>query len=85
MRGSAVRPMKSGLSSLTAQSMSEPARRGVHLGVHADDHVALLQAQREQRLQAVRADAEVGAGRISACHSSTEGSAGGAARSWPRR
>ena len=37
----------------------EPPRRGVHLGVHPDDDVALLEAQPEQRLEAVRPDAEV--------------------------
>ena len=62
VRSNAVRPMKSALSSFTAQSMFEPPRGGVHLGVHADDHVALLQAQGEQRLQPVRPHAEVAAG-----------------------
>ena len=38
---------------------AEAARRRVELGVHADDHVALLEPQPEQRLQAVRPDAEV--------------------------
>ena len=67
--------------------MSEPARRGIQLGVHADDHVTLLEAQREQRLQAVGSDAQVATrASISARHSSTERvDRDGAARTRPRR
>ena len=59
VRSSAARPMNRGLSIRAAQSMPEAARRRVELGVHADDHVALLEPQPEQRLEAVRRDAEV--------------------------
>ena len=55
----------------------EPPRRRVELGVHADDDVALLEPEPEQRLEAVRPDAEVRAERpCSARHSSTDRSTG---------
>ena len=63
VRSSAARPMNRGLSIRTAQSIPTPARRRVELGVHADDHVALLEPQPEQRLEAVRPDPEVRAER----------------------
>ena len=48
-----------GLVHLHRPVHAEAARRGVELGVHADDDVALLEPQAEQRLQAVGLDAEV--------------------------
>src|SRR3954452_148565 len=40
---------------------AQPARRRVELGVHPDDDVTLLEAEAEQRLEPVRADAEIAA------------------------
>ena len=53
---SALWPRKNGLFILTAQSMSNPARGGVELGIHPDDHVSLLQPQPKQGLQTMRLD-----------------------------
>ena len=39
----------------------DPARGGVELGVHPDDHVTLLEPEPEQGLEPVRPDPEVGA------------------------
>ncbi len=65
---------------------AEPARGRVELGVHADDDVALLEPQPEQRLEAVRPDAEVRAERPSApATARPSGRPGGAARRRPRR
>ncbi len=39
----------------------DPPRRRIELGVHPDDDVALLEAEPEQGLEAVRADSKVAA------------------------
>ena len=59
VRSSAARPMNARLVHPGRPVHPEAARRRVELRVHPDDDVALLEAQREQRLEAVRADPEV--------------------------
>ena len=72
VRASAVRPTKSGLSIFTAQSMSEPPRRGVELGVHARRSRGPSRAAARTAPAARVGDAEVAAGVHQRRHSSTE-------------
>ena len=59
VRSSAARPMNARLLHPDRPVHPDAARRRVELGVHPDDDVALLEPQPEQRLEAVRPDAEV--------------------------